>query len=183
MRPVYLQKQSAIILLYKPGRDEIPFSLNYSTIVNVGNIDWRNERPSTGYYDDLVDNSMSVELRFLLQLVQDKVHNSVELLPFESNNVTYSIRASHLHDTEFRKYLQTTGLASNYISSASKLGSNLKRYEIDRFTVKRRRDGFVYHFDVQTCLNWFTRNDYLEIDTELPDLLSSGDPIIELCST
>lgn len=138
--------------LFRITNDKNVLRLFYDELMDIDltTIDWIKDRPITEAFNDIRMASLDVEMRFILDFIDEKT------------GIT-KYKAKEIYD-EFINFTIRDGL--EFRTSNIKFGIKLKNYKIDGLSTVKCKDCNYYSFDVDKIRKWCISKGYLEAETE-----------------
>ena len=116
--------------------------LFYEKLLEINtDIDWIKDRPITEAYRDIKEVSIDIELRFMVNYIEDNI---------EKNELQVDAKDLFLL---FKDFVITQGIM-NYQFNNIKFGIRLKNYLISGFEKVRNNRGYIYILNIPIIKNW-----------------------------
>ncbi len=121
--------------------------------IDISQVDWKKDRPMTEYMNDLMKNSQSMELNFLIEFIKDAYNGNKKQVVIPSRKLFEKYHDECLsHGFEFKMTPQ-------------KFGILVKKCDIEGFEKKRGAGNKqCYSFDVKKCIEYLVRENYISKD-------------------
>lgn len=118
---------------------------DYLMEIDLSTIDWIRDRPETEAFNDIKMASLDIELRFLLDFIDEK--DGID-----------EYKAKDLF-IEFQSFIHRECV--DYKTNQIKFCIKLKNYRIDGYELLKKRDCNYYSFDFKKIKSWCIRKNYL----------------------